>query len=157
MPILAILAFLFFLVVEIFFGVQITIAVINFIGKHEGGFFDTGNFWAWVVGFLIWVVVFAIIKAIMRIVNGLAALLLGVIGIPFGKGGRGYIGGVVVSKILIWIFWLIASIFLTGGLLAYFAAHPGLNGWFAAGGFWASVLTYLSIMGLVAPSSKSDD
>lgn len=157
MPVLAILIGILFWIARILFSFQITIAVINFIGKHEGGFFDTGHFWAWIVSFLIWIVAFAIIRGIMRVVNGLAALLLGVIGTPFGKGGSGYIGGVVVSKILIWIFWFIASFFLTAGLLDYFAAHPAVNGWFAAGGFWAHVLNYITILSLVAPSSNSDD
>jgi len=142
------------IIIEIFWLVQLTEAAINFIGDGSG-FFSTGNFLAWIVAFILLAIVAGLVSFLFRWLDALAILALGSL---FSIGRREVsLGSLVVGYRLVWLFWICASVGLTSLVMGYFAEHPELNSFMAEGGWLATVLTYLGIMGLVFPTNSNSN
>jgi len=156
MAIIPIILTLAYYILETFFVIQLTIAAINFIGKHQGGFFDTGNPLAWIVTFVLLATLVSFARPIFRLINriigrGLAAIFTRL----FARGPGGAFAIQAIIAVLLGIGWLIGSAFLTARAMDYFATHPGLNGWLTQGNWLAYALVYCAVLATVYSSPKS--
>jgi len=157
MAIIPILLTLAYYILETFFVIQLTIAAINFIGKHQGGFFDTGNPLAWIVTFVLLAILVSFARPIFRLINRIVGRLFSAIltGL-FARGAGSAFAINAAIAVLIGIGWLIGSGVLTARTMDYFATHPDLNGWLAQGNWLAYALVYCAILATVYSSPKSD-
>jgi len=157
MPIIAILLTLGYYILQTFFVIQLTIAAINFLGRHQGGFFDTGNPLAWIVTFVLLAILVSFARPIFRLINrvigrGISAILTGL----FARSSAGTFAINAAIAVLIGIGWLVGSGLITSHAMDYFSTHPELNGWLAAGSWLAYVLVYCAILATVYSSPKSE-
>jgi len=157
MAIIPILLTLAYYILETFFVIQLTIATINFIGKHQGGFFETSNPLAWIVTFVLLAIIVSVARPIFRLINriigrGLAGIITGL----FARGPGGAFAIQATIAALLGIGWLIGSGIITARTMDYFAAHPGLNGWLAQGNWLAYTLVYCAILATVYSTPKSN-
>lgn len=157
--ILGVLLVAILVVIQIFFLIQLTEVGIHVLNPSAGGFMDTGNFFAWIVVFALMAILAAIVRFVFKWVNALGAMALGGILMVFSRRSSedSYLTRVSISSVLIWLFWLIACLYLTAGVLEHFALNPQLNSWLADGDWMAHLLVYFGIFGLVCPSSESED
>lgn len=145
-------------VIEIFFLIQLTEVGINILGPEQGGFMDLGNPFAWILVFIIMAIIALLIRLVFRVVNALVSIIVGgLISLLFLKRAEeAFLPSVTVVSLLVWVFWLIACIPLTGLAMGYFGSNPELNSWLAEGNWLAQVLVYLGIFGLVCPDRSND-
>ena len=165
MALLFILLAVFLLVVQFFFLIQLTEVAIHVLGPEPGGFMQTGNPFAWIVGFLMLALAAAAIKWLMKLLNGLAIGVLSGAYVSLTErsnslswsAGQKLFSATIRLRGLFALLWLIAAFPITGAVMGFFEHNPQLNGWLSEGSALAYVLVFFGIYGLVYPSQKSSE
>lgn len=133
-------------------ALQVASFFIGYFGAEYGlnygtEFWNTGNFWAWVLMLLITAFVGLAIKLVALIVNNIVAAVAVAL--------DGVLGG-ILTLALIGV-WIVGSI--VGGitLFNWFASFPELTDWFVPGNWFTCGLVIIGVWGLVARLNLADD
>lgn len=149
------------LIAQVFFLIQVTEVGIHTLNPGGLGFWVTENPFAWILVFLLLGVIAAVIRFVFTVVNLLATTVLAAVSSLFSrKDSRVWESNqwerFSIAYLVVWLTWVVASLYLTAGAMDYFAANPHLNAWLAEGDWLASILTYLGVFGLVCPKFSKD-
>lgn len=157
MPILAIIliiASIVFLIATFIWNISFTGFVAEALHANGLEWLDPGNFWFWLLTFLVLLIALGVARAVVSLVRMVVILLFGLVGI--GGKTTGYLTAVTVGSIIWGLIAILASFPLTSIAMEFFAQHSEWNGWLGEGGFFATILTYLVILGILSPSSKNE-
>jgi len=137
---------------------QLASFFINYIGagyldNPDPNFWNTGNFWAWVITIILLAVVICLIKLVAVGTNRLLILAV------YFVSGANYaaLSQVRIASVVIQIFWLIFSIFTAITLLQFFASYPELTDWFRESNWFAGILLGISTYTLTSRFKFSED
>lgn len=144
---------LFLIIAQIFFLIQLTEAGIHLLNPSTTGFLITANPLAWILVFILMAMASGALRWIFKWANLLAATGLTALFETARKDAYSSIRGALWT---VRVFWIVATILLTGAAFDFFRANPQLNGWLSEAGILAHVLVYLGIFGIVANFGKKD-
>lgn len=145
MVIILLLIYAVFAIISAFQVASFFIGYTGAAGNAE--FWNTGNFWAWILMFIIISVVCFIIRLITVAVNRTIFAIAG----AFNNGF-----GVFMIFALIGT-WIIGSIVGGINLFNWFASFPEYTDWFIPGNWIGCILLMVGVWGLIARLKVNDD
>ena len=145
MAIILLLIYAVFALISSFQVASFFIGYTGIAGNDE--FWNTGNFWAWILMFIIISVVCFLIRLISVAVNRLIFAIAG----TFNNGF-----GVFLIVALIGT-WIIGSIVGGINLFNWFASFPELTDWFTHGNWIGCILLIIGVWGLIARDKVNND
>lgn len=138
---------------------QLVSFYINYVGSgatgnSDPGFWNTGNFWAWVIAALLFIFFTFLLKIASVLVNRLILFISYFVG---SRKGLRPLHRLEMISFLIVVFWFIFSIYAASELFHFLASFPSFTDWFTPDNWFAGVLLMGFIFGITARFKVSDD